>query len=139
MTPTEKATPIVPHRTFVNVYCDDNGRFLGDEDYQSYEAAYNSRDKLSTYIETIEIVRKHGVKDKKYYTAFDNLNKLNDMVLDKAQSILKDLNNETEFSILKTIQGNKPEHLSHLSDEEWEKHKKLGQRLLKLNTGSHDT
>ena len=70
------------------------------------------------------------MKDKKYHTAFDNLNTLNDIVLDKAHSMLKDLNNETELSILKTIQGNKPEHLNHLSDEEWEKHKKFGQMLL---------
>jgi hypothetical protein len=78
-------------------------------------------------------------KDEKYHTAFDNLNALNDMILDKAHSMLKDLNHETELSILKTIQGDKPEHLSHLSDEEWENHKKLGQRILNLNAGSHDT
>ncbi len=45
---------------FVNVYGDANGRFLGDEDYQSYEAAYEGRG-LSTYVETVEIVRKHDV------------------------------------------------------------------------------
>ena len=78
------------------------------------------------------------MQDKNYHTAFDNLNTLNDMVLDKAHSMLKELNNETEMSILKTIQGEKPEHLSHLSDEEWDNHKKLGQRLLNLNTGSAD-
>ena len=78
-------------------------------------------------------------KDEKYHTAFDNLNTLNEMVLNKAHSMLKDLNNETELAILKTIQGDKPEHLSHLSDEEWENNKKLGQRILNLNIGSHDT
>jgi len=70
----------------------------------------------------------------KYHNAFDNLNTLNDVILDKAHSMLKDLNNETEMSILKTIQGEKPDHLNHLSDEEWETHKKLGQRLLNLST-----
>lgn len=46
---------------FVNVYYDASGRFLGDEDYESYEAAYNSRDQLSTYVETVEIVRQYSV------------------------------------------------------------------------------
>jgi len=78
------------------------------------------------------------MQDKKYHSAFDNLNTLNDMVLDKSHSMLKELNNETELSILKTIQGEKPDCLSNLSDEEWENHKKLGQRLLNLNTGSTD-
>ena len=54
--------------------------------------------------------------DKKYHTAFDNLNTLNDIILDKAHTMLKDLNHKTELSILKTIKGEKPDHLSSLSD-----------------------
>ena len=69
-------------------------------------------------------------KDKEYHTAFDNLNTLNDIILDKAHSMLKDLNHETKLSILKTIQGEKPDHLSNLSDEEWDSHKELGKRLI---------
>ena len=48
---------IISHRTFVNVYRDDNGRYFGDEDYNSYEAAFANRDQVSTYVETVEIVR----------------------------------------------------------------------------------
>ena len=57
---TNGAKPIVMRRAFVNVYGDANGRFLGDEDYESYEAAYEARDQLSTYVETVEVVRQHG-------------------------------------------------------------------------------
>ncbi len=49
---------IANRRYFVNIYADANGRFLGDEDYVSYKEAFNNRDQLSTYIETVEIVRK---------------------------------------------------------------------------------
>ena len=48
-------------RAFVNVYNGDDNRFLSDEDYDSYEAAFEGRDKLSSYVETVEIVRQHGV------------------------------------------------------------------------------
>jgi len=75
---------------------------------------------------------------KKYHSAFDNLNTLNGVILDNAHSMLKVLNIESEMSIMKTIQNGKPEHLNHLTDDEWENHKRLGQRLLNLN-GSHDT
>ena len=44
-------------RVFVNIYKDPNGRFLSDEDYSTNEDAYHSRDKLFTYIETVEIIR----------------------------------------------------------------------------------
>lgn len=69
------------------------------------------------------------MEEKKYHSAFDNLNKLNDMVLDKAHSMLKTGIEEDKASIRKIIQGEKP---THLSDEDWEKHKKLGERLLNL-------
>lgn len=54
------AKPVVSRRAFVNIYGDANGRFLGDEDYDSYEAAFENRDQLSAYVETVEIVRQHG-------------------------------------------------------------------------------
>ena len=47
-------------RAFVNIYDGADCRFLSDEDYDSYEAAYEGRDALSSYVETVEIVRKHG-------------------------------------------------------------------------------
>jgi len=43
--------------TFVNVYQDEKGRYIGDSDYQTWESAYNNRDVLSTYLETVEILR----------------------------------------------------------------------------------
>ena len=57
---------IISHRTFVNVYRDDNGRYLGDEDYSSYESAFTNRDQVSTYVETVEIVR--GIINKIIHT-----------------------------------------------------------------------
>jgi hypothetical protein len=63
------------------------------------------------------------------HSAFDNLNKLNDMILDKAHSILKKDIEESKALILKNIQSEKP---SHLTDEEWENYKKVGERLLNI-------
>lgn len=54
------AKPVVSRRAFVNIYNDANGRFLGDKDYDTYEAAFGNRDQLTTYVETVEIVRPHG-------------------------------------------------------------------------------
>jgi len=48
-------------RAFVNVYNGGDNRFLSDEDYDSYESAFEGRDKLSSYVETVEIIRQHGV------------------------------------------------------------------------------
>ena len=47
----------VSKRAFVNVYEDEDGRFIGDEEYISYQSAFENRDDLSTYRETVEIVR----------------------------------------------------------------------------------
>lgn len=40
---------------FVNVYRDDNGRFLSNDDYDSFESAYKNRDQVRTYLETVQI------------------------------------------------------------------------------------
>lgn len=48
---------VVSKRAFVNVYEDDEGRFIGDEEYTTYESAFENRDDLSTYRETVEIIR----------------------------------------------------------------------------------
>lgn len=44
-------------RSFINIYEDKQGRFLSGCDYTTYKDAYESRDNLSTYIETVEIIR----------------------------------------------------------------------------------
>lgn len=44
-------------RYFVNIYKDNIDRFISDIDYNSYKEAYDNRDKLTTYIETVEIKR----------------------------------------------------------------------------------
>ena len=53
------AKPVLPARAFVNIYEDEQGKFIGDTEYESYNWAYENRDQLSTYVETVEIVR-HG-------------------------------------------------------------------------------
>lgn len=69
------------------------------------------------------------MKDEKYHTAFDNLNTLNDMVLDKAHSMLRAGIEEDKALILKNIKGEKP---SHFTDEQWEYYKSVGEKLLKI-------
>jgi len=44
-------------RIFVNVYKDDSGRYISMADYSSTKEAYDERDNLSTYLETVEIIR----------------------------------------------------------------------------------
>ena len=44
-------------RVFVNIYEDKQGRFISVCDHTTYKDAYESRDDLSTYIETVEIIR----------------------------------------------------------------------------------
>ncbi|MCH8067818.1 MAG: hypothetical protein IID16_00895 [Candidatus Marinimicrobia bacterium] len=44
-------------RVFVNIYEDKKGRFISVCDHTTYKDAYESRDDLSTYIETVEIIR----------------------------------------------------------------------------------
>jgi hypothetical protein len=63
-TMSEKETPKErrPSETWVNLYKDDNGRFLGDGDYGSKEMAEESADKLSTYVCAIRITDK-SIKD----------------------------------------------------------------------------
>lgn len=46
-----------PSRTFVNIYQDDEGRFISDNDHNSYEDAIKDKDFLGTYVETVEIIR----------------------------------------------------------------------------------
>lgn len=52
-------------RAFVNVYKDADGRFLGDIEYDTWKLAYDGRDVLTTYVETVEIVR-HGIQRYEY-------------------------------------------------------------------------
>ena len=42
---------------FVNVYFDEEGKFLGDHEYSKYKYAYEMRDDLDNYVETIQIIR----------------------------------------------------------------------------------
>lgn len=44
-------------RTFVTIYEDERGRFISDSEYPTWQEAYESRDQLSSYRETVEIVR----------------------------------------------------------------------------------
>lgn len=69
------------------------------------------------------------MEEKKHHTAFDNLNTLNDMVLDKAHSMLKIGIEEDKALILKNIQGEKP---PHFTDEQWQYYKSVGEKLLKI-------
>jgi len=48
----------LPQGCFVNVYEDDDGKYISDKEHRSFEAAFESRDKISTYRETIEIRRR---------------------------------------------------------------------------------
>lgn len=45
-------------RSFVNIYIGDDGRFISECDYDSYDEAYKNRDKTDNYLETVEILRK---------------------------------------------------------------------------------
>jgi len=47
---------------FVNIYEDKEGKFIGDTEYDSFERAFENRDNLSSYRETVEICRKVGTK-----------------------------------------------------------------------------
>ena len=44
-------------REFVNLYQDEAGYYISDEFMKTYDEAFNCRDLLSTYIETIAIIR----------------------------------------------------------------------------------
>jgi hypothetical protein len=45
---------------WVNIYEDENGRFLSDQEYPSYKKAFENKDPISTYKETVRIARKEG-------------------------------------------------------------------------------
>lgn len=45
-------------KTFINIYEDEKGKFISNLEYDSYESAFDNRDDLTTYIETVEIIRK---------------------------------------------------------------------------------
>lgn len=47
----------VSKRAFVNIYEDEEGRFISDKEYDSFKSAFENRDDLSIYRETVEIVR----------------------------------------------------------------------------------
>jgi hypothetical protein len=57
------------------------------------------------------------------------LDKMNDEVLNKAHSLLKKSIEEDKSLIQKTINGEKP---AHLTVEQWENYKSIGERLLKI-------
>lgn len=44
-------------RVFINIYENDKGRFISLKDYTTHKGAYENRDDLSSYIETVEIIR----------------------------------------------------------------------------------
>jgi len=48
--------------TFVNIYEDKEGKFIGDTEYNSFREAFKNRDKLSSYLETVEIRRVVSIK-----------------------------------------------------------------------------
>lgn len=52
----EESKQKTENRVFVNVYDNGNGRFLSN-DYASFDEAYENRADISTYIETVEIIR----------------------------------------------------------------------------------
>lgn len=44
-------------RVFINIYENHKGRFISLKDYATHKGAYENRDDLSSYIETVEIIR----------------------------------------------------------------------------------
>jgi len=55
--PTDQPEVKDEPRTFVNVYEDDEGRYISDKDSSSYKEAYDGRDNIKAYLETVEIIR----------------------------------------------------------------------------------
>lgn len=47
---------------FINIYKDENGRFISDEEWSTYKDAFDNRDKLNTYIETVKIIHNLNTK-----------------------------------------------------------------------------
>ena len=56
-TQTQNQKKITSNSVFVNIYEDGQGRFIGDTDYDTYQDAFDNRDVLSTYVETVKITR----------------------------------------------------------------------------------
>lgn len=58
---TKSQLGAVSQRAFVNIYEDEDGeRFISREDYSEFQHAFEMRDEVSTYVETVEIVRHDG-------------------------------------------------------------------------------
>ena len=66
---------------------------------------------------------------KPFANAFSNLIKLDEMVLDKAHSILRSGIEEDKNLIRLNMKKEKPDHLT---DEQWEDWKKIGEKLLNI-------
>lgn len=47
----------VSERFFINIYQDEEGKFISDEEYVSFADAQENRDEVWTYIETVEVIR----------------------------------------------------------------------------------
>lgn len=45
-------------KRFINIYSDTevDGRIISNQDYDNAQECYDNRDKLSTYLETVEII-----------------------------------------------------------------------------------
>jgi hypothetical protein len=48
-------------RFFINIYADEEGRYISGSDYETYQEAFDSRDELESYIETVEIIRQENI------------------------------------------------------------------------------
>lgn len=42
---------------YFNIYEDDEGRFISNEDYNSYESAFENKDDVNAYKETVAVVK----------------------------------------------------------------------------------
>lgn len=60
---------------------------------------------------------------------FAGINKLNEMVLDKAHRMLKDSIAEDKIRVQGLCRGEKPDHFT---EEQWEYFKSVGEKLLKV-------
>ena len=47
---------------YVNIYQDEKGRYLSDDDYSTYKDAYDNRDDLANYVKTVGIIIINSVK-----------------------------------------------------------------------------
>jgi len=77
---------------------------------------------------------KHTPKEKDetlkpFSNAFNNLIKLDEMVLNKAHQMLKSDIEDDKNLIRQNLKKEKPDHLTN---EQWENYKKVGERLLNI-------